>query len=83
MMIGHHLLQSTRYPVATYPRAVQGLLLFVFPFGAFHYLPGAVLFGKGAPLVALGAAPLAALVAIWLAHRAWALGLRRYESTGS
>lgn len=83
MMIAHHLLQATRYPVATYPRAVQGLLLFVLPFGTFHYLPGAVLFGKGAPLVALAAAPLAALVAVWLAHKAWDLGLRRYESSGS
>lgn len=83
MMIGHNLLQATRYPLSTYPRWVQGLLLFVFPFGTFHYLPGAVLFGKGAPLVALGAAPVCALVAAWLAQKAWDAGLRYYESTGS
>lgn len=83
MMVVHNLLQATRYPVATYPRAVQGLLLLALPLGTFHYLPGAVLFGKGAPWVALAAAPSAALVTAWLAHKAWNLGLKRYESSGS
>lgn len=83
MMIGHNLLQATRYPLATYPRWIGWLLLFVFPFGCFHYLPGQVLFGKGAPLIALAAAPLAVLVTGALAHQAFALGLRRYDSTGS
>jgi ABC-2 type transport system permease protein len=83
MMIGHNLLQATRYPLGTYPKLVQGVLLVLFPFGTFHYLPGSVLFGKGAPLVALGAAPLAALATTWLAQRAFHAGLERYESTGS
>jgi len=83
MMIAHNLLQSTRYPLATYPRWARWLLLLVFPFGTFHYLPGSVLFGKGAPLVALVAAPVAALVTLLLAQGAWNLGLRRYDSTGS
>jgi ABC-2 type transport system permease protein len=83
MMIAHNLLQSTRYPLATYPRWARGLLLLVFPFGTFHYLPAAVLFGKGAPLIALGAAPVAALITLLLAQAAWNSGLRRYDSTGS
>jgi ABC-2 type transport system permease protein len=83
MMVGHNLLQATRYPLAIYPRVARWVLLFVFPFGTFHYLPGSVLFGKGAPLVALVAAPLAALVTVGLAQRAWNLGLSRYESSGS
>jgi ABC-2 type transport system permease protein len=83
MMIGHNLLQATRYPLTSYPRFVRGLLLFVFPFGTFHYLPASVLFGKGAPLVALAGAPVAAAVCMLLAQKAWDAGLRRYESTGS
>lgn len=83
MMVAHNLLQATRYPLATYPRWIRWLLLLVFPFGAFHYLPGSVLFGKGAPLVALGVAPVAALITMALAQKAWTLGLKHYESTGS
>ena len=62
---------------------LRSLLLIVFPFASFHYLPGNVLFGKGAPLIALGVAPLAALVTLFLAQKAWNLGLEHYESTGS
>jgi len=83
MMIGHNLLQATRYPLATYPRFVRSLLLFVFPFGTFHYLPASVLFGMGAPLVALAAAPVAAAITLLLAQKAWDSGLKHYESTGS
>ncbi len=83
MMVAHNLVQATRYPLGTYPRWVQGVLLFVFPFGTFHFLPGSVFFGKNAPTIALAAAPLAALVAAALAQKAWNLGLERYESTGS
>jgi ABC-2 type transport system permease protein len=83
MMIAHNLLQATRYPLGTYPRFVRVLLLLVLPFGTFNYLPGSVFFGLGAPLVALVTAPLAALLTMWLAQKAWDLGLKQYESTGS
>ena len=83
MMVGHNLLQATRYPLATYPRFVRLLLLLLLPFGTFHYLPGSVFFGHGAPFVALVTAPLAAMITMWLAQKAWDLGLRHYESTGS
>jgi ABC-2 type transport system permease protein len=83
MMVAHNLLQATRYPLAAYPRWAQAILLVVFPFGTFHYLPASVFFGKHAPLIALGAAPLAAVAAAALAQKAWNLGLERYESTGS
>jgi ABC-type uncharacterized transport system permease subunit len=55
----------------------------VFPLGTFHYLPGSLLFGKGAPLIALVGAPVAAVLTLLLAQRAWNAGLRRYDSTGS
>jgi ABC-2 type transport system permease protein len=83
MMVAHNLLQATRYPLATYPAWMRWALLIVFPFGTFHYLPGSVFFGKGAPLFALLAAPLAAVVTMLLAQKAWNLGLKHYESTGS
>lgn len=83
LMVAHNLLQATRYPLATYPRWIHWLLLSVFPFGSFHYLPGSIFFGKGAPLIALLAAPLSALITLLLAQKAWDLGLKHYESTGS
>ena len=83
MMVAHNLLQATRYPLAAYPRWARGLLLVVFPFGTFHYLPASVVFGKHAPWLALGAAPLAVALTATMAQKAWDLGLERYESTGS
>jgi ABC-2 type transport system permease protein len=83
MMVAHNLLQSTRYPLGAYPRWLRLILLVLFPFGVFHYVPGSVFFGHGAPVLGLLGAPLAALVTTWLAQRAWQLGLERYESTGS
>lgn len=83
MLVAHNLLQATRYPLSTYPRGVRALLLFVVPFGAFHYLPASVLFDHRTPLWGLGIAPLAAFLAALVAQRAWALGLARYDSTGS
>jgi ABC-2 type transport system permease protein len=83
MMVAHNLLQATRYPLATYPRWTRWLMLTALPFGTFHYLSGSVFFGKGAPLVALAVAPLAAAVTLFLANRAWTIGLAHYESTGS
>ena len=83
MMVAHNLLQATRYPLGTYPRFMRVVLLIVLPFGTFHFLPGSVFFGKGAPLIALGCAPVAAVVTMLLAQKAWNLGLRHYDSTGS
>lgn len=83
LMLGHNLLQATRYPLAAYPKPVRLVLLAAVPYGTFHYLPASVFFGKGAPVVALAAAPVAALLMMGLAHWAWNLGLKRYESTGS
>jgi ABC-2 type transport system permease protein len=83
MMIGHNLLQATRYPLTAYPRWVAWLLLVIFPLGSFHYVPGSVLFGKGAPWLGLLGAPLAAALSMLLAQKAFSLGLRRYDSTGS
>jgi ABC-2 type transport system permease protein len=83
MMVAHNLLQATRYPLGAYPRWVRLALLVVLPFGAFHYVPGSVFFGYGAPLIGLIGAPVAAAVTMWLAQRAWDLGLASYESTGS
>jgi ABC-2 type transport system permease protein len=83
LFLGHGLLQATRYPLAVYPRAVQTVLLMLVPYGAFHYLPASVFFGKQASLLLLLAAPVAAATMMTLARVAWTMGLARYESTGS
>ncbi len=83
MMIAHNLLQASRYPLAIYPRWLESLLLSLIPLGTFHYLPGRVVFGKTAAIWGLGAAPVATLTTMLIAHWAWNAGLRRYESSGS
>ncbi len=83
LFLGHNLLQATRYPLDAYPSSVRAGLLVLVPYGTFHYLPASVFFGKEASLLALLAAPIAAVVTMGLAQWAWSLGLRRYESSGS
>ncbi len=76
-------LQASRYPVSIYPSWLKAVLLFVVPYGAVHYLPARVFFGKTANIWGLGVAPCAALVLVLAAQTAWNLGLRSYESSGS
>ena len=83
LLIPLNLLQASRYPLAVYPGWLRNILLFVVPYGTFHYLPGRVLFGKTSALWGLGLAPIAAILLVLIAQVAWNAGLRQYESAGS
>ncbi|HYO98082.1 MAG TPA: ABC-2 family transporter protein [Polyangiaceae bacterium] len=83
LLLPLNLLQATRYPIAVYPRWLRLVLLFAVPYASFHYLPARSLFGKTSSLGGLLLAPLVTALSLWLAHRAWSAGLRRYESSGS
>lgn len=82
-MVPHTLLQATRWPLSAFPGWVQYALLILIPYGAVNFLPSSLLLGKSVePWVAV-AAPLAALLFLWEARRAWQWGINKYESTGS
>jgi ABC-2 type transport system permease protein len=83
LMIPHTLLQAARYPLSIYPAWLKFGLMFLVPFGAFIYFPASFLLGKDSVPWMVLAAPLAALLFLWAARRAWDWGLSRYESTGS
>jgi ABC-2 type transport system permease protein len=83
LMLPHTLLQSTRYPLSIYPKWIHFVLLFLIPYGTFHFLPGSFLFDKGLIFWGIFIAPLAAFLFMWEASFAWRWGLSKYESTGS
>jgi ABC-2 type transport system permease protein len=83
LFMAHTLLQSTRYPLAIYPRWLRFGLLVVVPLGTFHYLPATWLLGKGGAwwCAGIGVAAAAAFAAV--AARVWSWSLDHYQSTGS
>ncbi len=83
LMIPHSLLQATQYPLSIYPGWIQYFLLFILPYGVFHYVPVGVLFGKGLEPWFILAAPLAVLLFLLEARLVWQWGINQYESTGS
>jgi ABC-2 type transport system permease protein len=74
---------ATRFPLSVFPKAVRFILLFVFPLGAYQYLPGLWLFHGGSPLGGLLAPPLAAAAMAGLAWFVWETAINHYESTGN
>lgn len=83
MMIPHSLLQATQYPLSIFPGWLQYFLLFLLPYGTFHYIPVSFFLGKGLDPWFLLYGPLALIFYFWMVHRLWQWGLNKYESTGS
>lgn len=83
LMIPHSLLQATQYPLSIYPGWIQYFLLFILPYGVFHYIPAGFLFGKDLAPWFILAAPLAVLLFLLEARLMWQWGINQYESTGS
>jgi ABC-2 type transport system permease protein len=83
LMLGAHLLSASRYPVSIYPKALQYVLLFVFPLGVSTFIPGRWLEGQGSLFWAIVAPPLAATGGALLASRVFARAVASYHGTGS
>jgi len=83
LMVPHSLLGATQYPLSIYPGWIQYFLLFILPYGAFHYIPAGFFLGKGLDPWFLLAAPLAVLLFLLEARLMWQWGINQYESTGS
>ncbi|MDE6656066.1 MAG: ABC-2 family transporter protein, partial [Anaeroplasmataceae bacterium] len=74
----------TRYPLKIFPKIIQGLLIFVFPFAVAISFPAeAILFQDTSvwllSLEIIGVASVFLLLSIGI----WSYFVRKYESTGS
>ncbi len=77
--IGYDVHMFAKYPVTIYGKAVQFLLIFVFPYAFTNYIPVAVLTNK-LPAI-YGALPIVVAAALlWFALKIWSRGLQKYES---
>ena len=78
--------QTTTYPLAIYPRVIQGLFTFVLPFGFISFYPASELLNKGNlefPVAFSLLTPLIGVTMFVLATLLFRAGMKRYESAGS
>ena len=74
--------EFARYPLPMYGKAVVNVLTWVIPYGLAAYYPTVFLLGRESSWLAF-ISPVAALVLMFIAYRAWLIGLRHYQGTGS
>jgi ABC-2 type transport system permease protein len=77
------MMQNSRFPLPTFPAAIEGLLLTFVPLGVATFVPMSSLTGRMPMAWALLAPPLAAFVMVSLAWRIWDKAFEGYESSGS
>lgn len=81
-MLFHDLLRAGQYPVAFFPAAVRGFLIFAFPVAFATTFPVEALGGSGSWLV-VGMAWAAAAVVLVLLRAYWRCAIRGYASASS
>lgn len=75
--------EFAKYPLTIYPRSIQSLLTWVFPFAFTGFYPASLLLGDDRWYIYAWTLPLATLVALLIAYRIWCVGLDRYQGAGS
>jgi ABC-2 type transport system permease protein len=77
----------SQYPLPIYGVWLRRTLAFVIPLAFVSYFPAVGILGKhdplGAPAAFHDAAPIVALLGIFVARAVWQFGIRHYRSTGS
>ena len=77
----------SQYPLEIYRPWFRRFFLVVIPLGCVGYLPGVAILGRpdplGTPPALQWMAPLAGPIFLVICLRAWRLGVRHYQSTGS
>jgi ABC-2 type transport system permease protein len=71
-----------RYPLDIFNPMVAVILTFVFPIAFISYYPAEVFLGKGLNMGLAYASPLVACIMVFVAHRFWKFGLKKYGSVG-
>ena len=76
-----------RYPIAIYPKMIQGVLTFILPYAFINYYPTIYLFSNHDDALLFNGIqyvfPLVSVVFFCLGVMVWNLGITRYQSTGT
>jgi ABC-2 type transport system permease protein len=78
----HETHEFAKYPLSMYGGAVKTLLTWVIPYGLASYYPALFILRRDSSVLAF-IAPVVALALLFVAYRAWLIGLQRYAGTGS
>jgi ABC-2 type transport system permease protein len=74
----------TNYPITIYPKALQVILIFVFPLALINYFPAAHVIGKHSINIFMMLLILGASVMLMIAaYKFWWYGAKKYQGTGS
>lgn len=84
LQIVYNFINYTRYPVSIYPRFIQMILIFVFPFALVISLPiETLLFNTYSPWILSIIIIGVSLLMLTLSIIIWIINIKKYESTGS
>ncbi len=78
----HEWHEFAKYPLSMYSSTIKNVLTWVIPYGLASYYPALFVLGRDSSPLAF-AAPVMGFVLMFIAYRAWLIGLRHYASTGS
>lgn len=71
-----------QYPLSIYPGALQVIMTWIIPYAFCSFYPASYLLGRDVGVLAF-ASPVVAAVFLFIAYRAWLIGLRHYGGTGT
>lgn len=84
LQIAYNFISFTRYPLNIFPKVLQGLLIFVFPFAiAISFPAESVLFNNYNSYLLCLVIILTALIFLSISITIWTIFAKRYQSTGS
>ena len=84
LQIVYNFIDYTRYPIKIFPKVIQTILTFVFPFALVISLPiEAVLFNAYSPYLLIVIIIVASLIFLSISILIWTICAKNYESTGS
>ncbi|MEM5804590.1 MAG: ABC-2 family transporter protein [Candidatus Aenigmatarchaeota archaeon] len=74
--------ELAKYPLDIFNPLVARALTFFFPIAFISYYPAEIFLGRGMNMGLAYATPLVACVMVFIAHRFWKFGLKKYGSVG-
>lgn len=79
----HNIGEYTKYPITIYPKGIQFVISFLFPYAFISFLPASVLLQKGLGIGMFILAPVVAGYSILFSIKLFHKGLKLYESVGN
>lgn len=80
--IGYDIHSFAQYPIEIYSQAIKLILITIIPYAFTNYYPVAFLLGKVGIFYGI-ISPIVCLFVFGLSIKVWALGLKKYEGSGS